>query len=145
MTTVRIEMDGLNQLLGQLQKLGAVGQEVIEETIFDIATETQMEAVKGINGPPKSGMVYEKYNPNRTHTASAPGQYPASDTGRLASSVRMLPDGPVAWVVGTNVTYGPMLEFGTSRMAARPWLLPSFEKAKIGIEREMRVKLEALL
>lgn len=145
MTTIRVEMDGLNQLLGQLQRLGAVAEEVIEETLFDIATDTQAEAVKGINGPPKSGRVYQKSNPNRTHTASAPGQYPASDTGRLASSVRMLPDGPVAYVVGTNVAYGPMLEFGTSRMGARPWLLPSFEKAKIGVEREMRVKLEALL
>jgi len=49
----------------------------------------------------------------------------------------------MAYVVGTNVQYGTMLEFGTSRMAARPWLLPSFEKAKVGIEKELKIRLEA--
>ena len=145
MTTIKIEMDGLNDLLGKMNQVGLAAEDVIEEVLFDIATETQSEAIKGINGPPKSGRVYEKTNPNRTHTASAPGQYPASDTGRLASSVRMVPVGPTAYEVGTNVEYGPMLEFGTVKMAARPWLLPSFEKAKVGIEREIRAKLEAKL
>jgi phage gpG-like protein len=45
--------------------------------------------------------------------------------------------------VGTNLFYGPYLEFGTSKMAARPWLLPSFERAKVGVEKELRARLEA--
>lgn len=145
MTTVKIELEGVNTLLAKLQKLELASDDVIEETIFNLAMETQAEAIKGINGPPKSGAVYEKYAPRRTHQASAPGQYPASDTGRLASSVRAVPTGPMAYEVGTNVAYGPMLEFGTTRMAARPWLFPSFEKARVGIERELKVKLEAKL
>lgn len=36
---------------------------------------------------PKSGRVYQLYGPRRTHQASAPGEYPATDTGRLASSI----------------------------------------------------------
>jgi phage gpG-like protein len=142
MTRIKIEMDGVNELLGKLQALGGAADEVIEETLFDIATETQAFAVAGILGG-GGGQVYEKYNPRRTHTASAPGSYPASDTGRLASSVKMLASGPMAYEVGTNVNYGPMLEFGTAKMAARPWLFPSFEKAKVGVERELRARLEA--
>lgn len=142
MTRININMEGLNALLSQLQQLGAAGNEIIEETIFDVATETQALAVQGINGPPKSGVTYVKTNPNRTHTASAPGQYPASDTGRLVASVRAV---PVAngYEVGTDVAYGPMLEFGTTRMAARPWLLPSFERARVNVEKELRARLEA--
>ncbi len=144
MTTIKIEVDGLNALLSQLSRLGEDTQQIVDETIFDVATETQSLAVKGIQGPPKSGTKYKKYNPNRTHTASAPGQYPASDTGRLASSVIAQPI-PNGYEVETNLKYGPMLEFGTSKMAARPWLLPSFERAKIGVEKELRARLEAKL
>jgi phage gpG-like protein len=142
MTTIKIEMDGLNDVIAKLQQVGLASEDIIEEVLFDVATETQSLAVAGIMSG-GGGKTYEKYKPRRTHTASAPGQYPASDTGRLASSVRMDVVGPTAYVVGTNVEYGPMLEFGTSRMAARPWLLPSFERARSGVERELRLKLEA--
>ena len=142
MTTIKIEMDGLNDVIAKLQQVGLASEDIIEEVLFDVATETQSLAVAGIMSG-GGGKTYEKYKPRRTHTASAPSQYPASDTGRLASSVRMDVVGPTAYVVGTNVEYGPMLEFGTSRMAARPWLLPSFERARAGVERELRLKLEA--
>jgi phage gpG-like protein len=141
-TQVKVDLQGMNELLAKLQAVGAASEQVTEETIFDLATETQALAIQGINRG-GSGRTYEKYNPRRTHTASSPGQYPATDTGRLASSVRVDVQGPMAYVVGTNVAYGPMLEFGTVKMAARPWLFPSFERAKVGIERELRAKLEA--
>lgn len=35
----------------------------------------------------RSGIVYSKYAPRRQHQASAPGEYPATDTGRLAGSL----------------------------------------------------------
>jgi phage gpG-like protein len=142
-TKINVDLEGMSVLLSKLQQLGLAGDDVIEEVVFDLATETQALAVAGIDGPPKSGAVYQKANPTRTHTASAPGQYPASDRGLLASSVVAVPQGPMTYVVGTNVEYGPMLEFGTSRMAARPWLLPSFERARVGIEKELRIRLEA--
>lgn len=144
MTTVSIELGGLDALVRQLRALGADGDAVVEETIFDLATDTHANAIASIQGGAKSGRVYRKYNPNRTHQASAAGQAPATDTGRLVASVNMHFGGNQA-VVGTNVTYGPMLEFGTSNMAARPWLLPAFEKAKIGVEKELRARLEAKL
>lgn len=143
MTQIKIDLSGLNTLLGQLKQLGAAAEQAVAETVFDVATDTHTFAVQGIEQGPKTGRVYQRGGV--THQASAPGQYPATDTGRLVSSVRMLPDGDLAYVVGTNVQYGPMLEFGTSRMAARPWLLPSFERAKIGVERELRARLEAKL
>lgn len=38
------------------------------------------------------------------------------------------PDGPpeLVYVVGTNVFYAPMIEHGTSKMPARPYLFPAY-------------------
>lgn len=145
MTTVKIEMDGLSQLLGQLEALGNKAETVTLQVVSDLVTDTHDLAVAGIQGGPKSGKTYRRGNV--THRASAPGQYPASDTGVLASSVRMIMPsaGSIRGEVGTNVTYGKYLEFGTSKMAARPWLLPSFKKAKIGVEAELKAMLEGKL
>jgi hypothetical protein len=142
-TSVNVQLDGLQQLLAQLKALGADADGIVLETITDLVTDTHALAVAGIQRGPKSGRTYRKGGV--THQASAPGQYPASDTGRLAGSVRMeMPQpGRIVGSVGTAVAYGPHLEFGTSRMAARPWLLPSFERAKIGVEKELRARLEA--
>lgn len=145
MTGIKIEMDGIKALVAQLKAIDGASDAVTLEVITDLVTDTHGAAIAGIQGPPKSGAVYRRGGVS--HQASAPGQYPASDTGRLAGSVRMeLPSrGNMVGRVGTAVAYGPMLEFGTSRMAARPWLFPSFEKAKIGVERELKAKLEARL
>ena len=57
---------------------------------------------------------------------SAPGQPPAVQTGRLRNSIVHQPAtaGNLFARAGTNVPYGKYLEFGTSKMAARPWLGP---------------------
>lgn len=69
-----------------------------------------------------------------THAASAPGSPPAIDTGKLVGSVthKISADGLDA-AIGTNTAYGAHLEFGTKKMAARPWLFPAFERNRKGI------------
>ena len=145
MTRINVEIDGLAQLLGQLKSLGAVADDVVRETITDLVTDTHAFAVAGM-ATGGGGRTYEKYAPRRTHQASAPGAYPATDTGRLASSVRMiLPTASsIVGEVGTAVKYGAWLEFGTSGMAARPWLLPSFVRAKVGVEKELKLRIGAM-
>lgn len=63
---------------------------------------------------------------------SAPGEFPHVDSGRLrqsiASEVDVIPGVAVVGRVGTNVEYAPYLEFGTARMAARPFLRPTLRK-----------------
>jgi len=143
MTKIKVELQGLQQLIAKMEALGDDANMVILKTITDLTVTTQSLAKKGIQRGPKSGKTYRRGNV--VHQASAPGQYPATDTGRLASSVMVNLPTPASMIgeVGTNVIYGPMLEFGTSRMAARPWLLPSFTQAKIGIEKKLRDNLEA--
>ena len=76
------------------------------------------------------------------HRASAPGFPPAVNTNRLRGSwtiaikqgKELLPGynlrvirgkGMLGFELGSNVPYAPMLEFGTRRMKARPYIKPS--------------------
>lgn len=48
------------------------------------------------------------------------------DTGRLRNSITHTSDGEYAYI-GTNVEYAPYVEFGTSKMAAQPFIRPAAE------------------
>lgn len=82
------------------------------------------------------GQFAPKHGKGR-HVASAPGEPPAVDFGNLRGSIAW------EWVgqnvrVGTNVIYGPWLEFGTARVLPRPFMRPSVEKLKPTIDTILR-------
>ena len=49
------------------------------------------------------------------------------DTGRLRNSITHQQYNEDTEIIGTNVEYAPYQEFGTSRMAAQPFLRPAAE------------------
>jgi HK97 gp10 family phage protein len=67
-------------------------------------------------------------------------------TGNLRRSITM-EDGPGEFEIniGTDVVYAPFQEFGTSRMAARPYLRPAFDENTAQVEREIAEALWDLL
>ena len=94
-------------------------------------------AVLSILSGGKSGKVYEKYNPRRTHRASGEGQAPASDTGFLASNIVLskINDQEMSIEVESRAEYSEFLEFGTQNMKARPFMFPALEENKPKIRR----------
>lgn len=94
--------------------------------------------VKSIMGPPKSGEVYTTrfftigqgagrivvpYGSRPAHQASAAGEYPASDSGRLVNSRRIeyhTGERRASMIVAAK--YALHLEYGTDRMEPRPHL-----------------------
>lgn len=100
------------------------------------ATEdVRSEMIRLILDTPKTGRVYVR----RTvaHQASAPGEPPASDTGRLVNSVttEVLDQG--SRVVGRVVVRdgkAALLEYGTARMAARPYARPALANMRGSIQ-----------
>lgn len=127
----KISVDGLQETRAALEKFGIDADKVIGEAIEAIAVNVQGIAVRKIQRGPATGMVYPPIQGIRgkPHQASAPGEPPMSDSGRLASSVRHVPSG-LESEVGTDLEYGGFLEFGTRDIAARPWLMPSLEEGR---------------
>lgn len=101
-------------------------------------------AVQSIQQGAKSGVVYEKYNPRRTHRASAAGQPPATDTGFLVNNIVLKIDSDgLGASVESRADYSAFLEFGTSKMAARPFMQPALESNKSKIRRLEKSMIKA--
>ncbi len=141
MTRITMQLEGGDQLAAALRAYGAKAEKHVGDAVNATGLELRGDIVKAYQRGPASGMTYEKYNPRRTHTASAPGQAPATDTGRLASSVDFKRDGPMIATVGSTVAYAAMLEFGTSRIAPRPAWVPATE----AMRPKFRQRLETAL
>lgn len=81
----------------------------------------------------KQGTGKQYRRGRKIHIASAPGQPPAVDTGQLRASITHLVEREFrAWIamVGTNLQKAAPLEFGTSRMAARPFILTTLTRIR---------------
>lgn len=92
------------------------------------ATEFESDMKNEILYGAKTGITYQRGN--KSHTASAPGESPASDSGKLAGSIRYKQKSKTEHEVSINSEYALALEVGTSRMAARPFIMPALIKAK---------------
>ena len=75
----------------------------------------------------KSGQQY--FSNGRRHQSSAPGQAPANNTGSLVRSIKVKKNGKTA-TISIEKDYAIYLEFGTSKMRARPFIIPAFLKTK---------------
>jgi HK97 gp10 family phage protein len=94
------------------------------------------EATSLILETPKTGRVYRRRGV--VHQASAPGQAPASDRGRLVQSGRTQYDsatltGTATWSTG----YAGHLEFGTQKMEPRPYARPALANRREEIESDI--------
>jgi HK97 gp10 family phage protein len=73
---------------------------------------------------PGKGRVYRR-GVSAVHRASAPGDPPAVDTGRLRGSTQsevMATSSGAFGIVSVNTEYAAYLEFGTEKIAPRPFM-----------------------
>jgi HK97 gp10 family phage protein len=66
----------------------------------------------------------------RNHVASLPGEPPNADTGGLDRSIEVHQTGPMTVEVSANAPYAAALEFGTSKMAERPYMRPAVARKR---------------
>lgn len=62
------------------------------------------------------------------HIPSLPGQPPNADTRFLDTNIETEIGGPGIVTVTSKAPYSAALEYGTSKMAARPYMRPSVER-----------------
>ena len=127
---IQLKVTNLKKVLSQLNRLGKDMEQPFQEVVKGGAQLIRGEAIKSIQSGAKSGVMYQKYNPRREHRASAPGQAPASDTGNLVSKIIVKQKSSDVTNVESNANYSAFLEYGTSKMEARPFMFPAFEKSK---------------
>jgi HK97 gp10 family phage protein len=66
------------------------------------------------------------------------------ETGALRASLMALRVKLNHWIVQDGVEYGVFQELGTSRMAARPFLVPAFEKAMKSLNDRIGAAIERI-
>lgn len=105
-------------------------QQNLKTKMEDATMAVRNKSLEVLSGT-RSGRTYVIPGTKVTYTASAPGEPPAVQTGRLRQSIatEISNDGMVG-KVGTTLDYGRELEQGRSNMAPRPWLKPSFEQSE---------------
>lgn len=94
----------------------------IGQIIRNVAFAIEAEMKQLMTGP-KSGRQYRRGS--RIHTASAPGEAPAVDTGFLINSIQTTIKSDTEAVIEIPAEYAEGLEFGTSKVAARPFVRPA--------------------
>ena len=73
-------------------QLNAALQRRLEANLIIAGEMVATEVRRNIQTSPRGGKTYVKTNPNRTHTASAPNESPATDLGFLVRSIQIEPE-----------------------------------------------------
>ena len=111
-------------------KVEAKYASVVKNIIASGVQDTMNTAKTSIQQHQSKGRTYGK------HTASVAGNPPNSNTGFLASNIFMVLDADkFGGAVESRADYSGFLEFGTSKMGARPYLQPALEENRPKIRR----------
>lgn len=113
---VRIDASDIDSLVNQLVRFGDEGKKQIHRAVIAATTKARTAAIQNVQRGEKSGVIYGN------HQASAAGESPATDTGRLVGSIEM--DAPRG-LIKSKLDYAFWLEFGTQHIAPRPFLRPA--------------------
>jgi len=79
------------------------------------------------------------------HVPSAPGEPPNRDIGTLQDNMRVYQTGPVSAEFRSEAEYAGALEFGTSKMAARPYVRPARDAKVKEIRKRMVDQMNKLV
>lgn len=135
----------------RINQIGKKTQVELSRAIRRGGLAIKNRAVDGIISPPKTGKIakskHRKSTKTKTyiHQASAPGEFPAADTGALHQSITSVQtkDGPDVFrnETGANTPYAIMLELGTSKMAPRPFMGRAFDEVKPQVQASIRAAI----
>lgn len=158
---------GADRLRAELRQIQTLVHREVREAIKLSALEVDRVMKRLIQKGPKTGRLYRRSSIKRRstkglralglrrapgspklvvginyHRASAPGEPPATDTGRLVSSIAPRYDeAGMRATIGVHdenmVRYARFLEFGTRRMRPRPFVRPTYTLTKAGTDRRL--------
>lgn len=122
-TSVKVE--GGEKLSEALKRFDEQATKEVQDVINATAQNIRNTAIRSIKQSPATGRTYKRGS--ISHTASATGNPPRTDTGRLVANINAKV-GQLEAEIGAYIDYAPHLEFGTRKMGARPFLFPALEQ-----------------
>lgn len=142
--TVQVRWSGVERTQSAIRGVGGRVRAGVLDGLRAIALAMQNYARAAIQKGPKTGLIYRR----RTvvHRASAPGEFPATDTGTLVRSVQgEVEEGSLEAIASASTRYAKWLEMGTMTMAPRPFLQPTLkwvsQKAGSILQAAIKVRL----
>ena len=129
-----IQVEGVKKLMDEMKARQEKMEAQLGTAVKLAAQDVKNECVREISKGSRTGKTYKRRGVE--HQASAPGEFPKTDTGRLVGSLafRMLNalTAIAGSIAGDSIVaeYAKSLEFGTRKMAARPFLVPAVEKMR---------------
>jgi HK97 gp10 family phage protein len=142
MDGVFAKLFGAEKLKAKVKRIPTDLEVAMRSTMTEAAQIVGKEAERLIRGP-KSGKV-TRTKSGQAWRRSAPGEPPARGEGKLLNQIAVKKSNralkPGARLVA-NVGYAKLLEYGTRKMAARPFFGPALRNKKSEINR--RIKIDA--
>ena len=137
-----IRFKGLKEAISKNEKRGKDAAKELKISMHRATSVVEAHVLKSIKQK-GTGRVYPRKG-QPPHQASSAGQPPATDTGNLgnniSSSVKVRADGAVVGQIIAATEYAVHLEFGTSQMAARPFMTPALRQNRKKINKITRYK-----
>lgn len=125
-----------SSIVTALERIRAETGQVLDQDIGDAARHALSLMRDLINTGGRSGRIYKR-GKGRTHQASAPGEPPKTDLGGLSASLGFDHLGPGRYVVGSTVSYAPLLEVVLNR--------PFFERSVVATGAWLEARLDESL
>lgn len=153
------------QRKGGFGKLGPKTLKLLSQVVRKTALDVEGEAKRLIMTGPKTGRIYRAeqsvtfvsggaanaafsnvvsfaaYKGKKGHQASAPGEAPATDTGNLASGINAERKSKLEYWVRSSAEYSLDLEYGTTKMAARPFMTPATGKYRVPFRKACEIAI----
>lgn len=133
----RSGMIGAKAHIARLKRLaGPEMERAVGKALFAAGELVQTEAQISLTRGAVSG---------KNHVPSAAGDPPNQDTGTLGNNIETRQINPLLVEVSSNAPYSAALEFGTSKMSARPFMRPARDKTRREAEQLVKKAVAAVV
>ena len=123
----------------QMRAMSPMIRKAIARAVEASVKDVELEAKKMIQRGTKTGAVVQLRSPSRVHQRSAPGEAPATDTGKLVDSISHDIDAnKLGGSVVARAGHAIHLELGTKNIKARPFLFPALVSLRSTIKKRFR-------
>ena len=119
-----MKVRNVDRAIRRLSLISKEAEKRVQAALLASATEMNNYAVVHIQTNSGTGKSYKRGR--RAHIASAPGEYPNTDYGELVRGFFVKVTGRLRVTWGNKAKHALPLEVGTSRMAARPFMRPTY-------------------